>query len=184
MKKEYYEKHKEEILAKSKAYNKTEKGKEASNRAKKKYAEKNKEKVKEQHKKYRNSDKGKKTLAEVAKRFRDTSIRGKANQLYHSMKRNSKARGHAWDDTWWSIDKIYDIISNSKCSKTGLSFVYTESKLKNKNPFSPSPDRIDNTKGYEPSNVQWVVLIYNMMKHCYTKEQVDIFITALKENHD
>ena len=183
MKKEYYLKHREEILRKAKAYAQTEKGKEASNKAKKKYAEKNKEKVKEQHKKYRTSEKGKETSYRNIYRYKKESIRGKAYTLLASMRNSSKKRCHDWSDDWWTTDAIVKIIENGYCSKTGIKFVLSESTSKAKNPFAPSPDRIDNTKGYEPSNVQWVVVMYNMMKHTYTNEQVDVFINALKENY-
>lgn len=182
MEKEYYLKNKEEILKKAKEYANTDKGREACNRAKKKYAEKNKEKVKEQHKKYRTSEKGKATSYKNIYKYKTQSIRGKAYTLLASMRTSSKKRGHDWEDSWWSTDAIAEIILNGKCCKTGIKFEMSESTMKSKNPFAPSPDRIDNTKGYSPDNVQWVVVMYNMMKHTYTNDQVAVFINALMEN--
>ena len=78
---------------------------------------------------------------------------------------------------------IEDIITNGKCAITGLSFsVGGLTGTGNRNPFNASPDRIDNTKGYEPANVQWVVFIYNLMKSNFKDEDVVLFIKKLQAN--
>jgi hypothetical protein len=109
--------------------------------------------------------------------------RGKAYQTKSHMKTNSKKRGHFWSDDWWTLDMIEDIITNGKCAITGLSFsVGGLTGTGNRNPFNASPDRIDNTKGYEPANVQWVVFIYNLMKSNFKDEDVVLFIKKLQAN--
>lgn len=107
--------------------------------------------------------------------------RGKAEQTKKHMRANSKKRGHFWSDDWWALDMIEDIITNGKCAITGLSFsVGGLTGTGNRNPFNASPDRIDNTKGYEPANVQWVVFIYNLMKSNFKDEDVSLFIKKLQ----
>jgi hypothetical protein len=110
------------------------------------------------------------------------TARGKAQQTKRHMQANSKKRGHTWSDDWWTLDMIEDIITNGKCAVTGLSFsVGGLTGTGNRNPFNASPDRIDNTKGYEPSNVQWVVFIYNLMKSNFKDEDVVLFIKKLQQ---
>jgi len=101
------------------------------------------------------------------------------------MKSNSKKRGHLWDDSWWTVDSIQAKIENGKCEKTGMPFEIKEENERNKKrAFIPSPDRIDNSKGYEPDNVQWVLFIYNMMKNNFDDADVAHFLLSLKYLED
>lgn len=138
------------------------------------------QKQKDYIKKYYLSEKGKESLKKYYKKTIVTS-RGKATQIRKHMKVNSKKRGHFWSDDWWSIDKIDNIITQGKCAVTGLPFtVGGLTGTGKRNPFNASPDRIDNTKGYEPENVQWVVFIYNLMKNNFNDNDIGVFIEALK----
>jgi hypothetical protein len=129
---------------------------------------------------YQKTEKGKQALKRAYQKLAQTE-RGKAKQILSHMKTNSRNRGHNWDNSWWSMDKIEDIIKHGKCAVTGLSFtVGGLTGTGKRNPFNASPDRIDNTKGYEPSNVQWVVFIYNLMKNNFNDEDIVLFVEALK----
>lgn len=129
---------------------------------------------------YQKTEKGKLAAKRHYQKFSQTE-RGKAKQILSHMKTNSKNRGHHWDSSWWSLDKIADIIKHEKCAVTGLSFtVGGLTGTGKRNPFNASPDRIDNTKGYEPDNVQWVVFIYNLMKNNFNDEDIVLFVEALK----
>ena len=48
-----------------------------------------------------------------------------------------------------------------------------------RNPFAPSPVRIDNSKGYTKENVQWVCWMYNQMRGQATDSDVDKFLAAI-----
>ena len=157
---------------------------ESQKRANKKYQKS--QKGKEAKKRYENSPSGKEKRAKAMYRYTQLSPRGKARNIISKMKTSSIKRGHEWSDTWWSIDMVQEIIEKGKCAKSGIPFklkLNAESEKNSKNPFGPSPDRIDNTKGYEPDNVQWVVWIFNVMKNTFKEEEVDLFINALKENY-
>lgn len=108
---------------------------------------------------------------------------GVAWLAYTHMKENSKKKGFDWDDSWWSVKGIEEKITNGRCERTGIPFdVKIENRHHKKRPFIPSPDRIDNSLGYEPSNVQWVVFMYNVMKNNFDDEDVETFISSIKSN--
>jgi hypothetical protein len=112
-----------------------------------------------------------------------TTPLGKARQIQKAMRINSQVKGYEWDKRWWSIETVMKIVSEGKCAVTGISFTIRDSKgTGDRNPFSASPDRIDNSKGYEPDNVQWVVFIYNLMKSNFKDEDIDVFVKALKKH--
>lgn len=146
---------------------------------KKEWAKEHKEKMKEYYKKstIKNKEKRKETLKKYT-----NSWRGFASGMLQSMKTRSKQKGFDWDDAWWSLDLIEEKIKNGKCEKTGILFELEKKEKHNeKRPFVPSIDRKDNTKGYEPSNVQFVVWIYNAMKNSFKEKDVEWFITQLKK---
>jgi hypothetical protein len=152
--KEYYEKNKERLNAYRREYAKTHKGKEVQNKANRKLYSFNK-------------------LSAVKKMLR-------------IMKSNSLKRNHEWQDCWWNPEELLNFFETGVCCKSGIKFSLlsdVEMKKGTKNPFSPSPDRIDNSRGYEPTNVQWVVLIYNLMKNTFKDAEVELFVNALKENN-
>ena len=62
------------------------------------------------------------------------------------------------------------------CAVTGIGFklaIEREYNMQcNAQPFSPTLDRIDNSKGYTPENTQVVIAIYNHAKCHWTHEDV------------
>lgn len=102
-------------------------------------------------------------------------IRLKATYLLSDMKKRSVKRNYCLPE--FSIEEITNIITNGSCCKTGIKFSFD--KLKKQNPYSPSPDRIDNSKGYTKDNVQWVVWIYNKIKGDFDEEEFLNFIKVI-----
>ena len=108
--------------------------------------------------------------------------KGMARKLLNAMKHNSKKRGLKWDDSWWTASLILERIEGKVCEVTGVPFEFSEVPKKNqRRPFVPSPDRKDNTIGYRPDNVQFVVWIYNLMKNSFSDEDVARFLLTLKD---
>jgi hypothetical protein len=62
----------------------------------------------------------------------------------------------------------FDIFIPSKCPVFQCPFAYNT-------PYAPSLDRIDNSLGYVPGNVQVISRRANMMKHDATKEELRQF---------
>lgn len=66
-------------------------------------------------------------------------------------------------------------LGKGTCAVTGLDFVtpkYDPGARGKRNPWTPSVDRIDNTKGYSKSNCRLVVWMYNLAKSNYAEEDV------------
>ena len=129
---------------------------------------------------YYQTEKGKACLRRSYAKRSKTAY-GKASQTRMHMRANSRKRGFEWNDDWWTVEQIADIMENGYCSATGIKFtIGTVGQTGVRDPFKASPDRIDTSKGYEPSNVRWVVFIYNLMRSNFKDEDVETFINALK----
>lgn len=72
-----------------------------------------------------------------------------------------------------------DIIIPDKCPLLGVEFVIG---TKENYDFTPTIDRIDNTKGYIPGNIQIITNKANSMKNSASFEMLQNFITAIKDN--
>lgn len=101
----------------------------------------------------------------------------KAVRILLNMRNVSKKRGFSPPE--WTVEEIRDIIDGGTCPKSGIKFLTSNESGSHKNPFSASADRIDNTKGYMKSNVQFVCWLYNHMKSDYSEEVVDAFTQGL-----
>ena len=106
------------------------------------------------------------------------TLRGRANSLLRGAKRRAKRRGHECTiDTQWIVDRM-DV-----CAVTGLPFKMdiekNYGKHNNAQPFSPTLDRIDNSKGYTPDNTQVVVAVYNFAKMHWSHDDVVQMARAL-----
>lgn len=110
---------------------------------------------------------------------RNKKPKRRAYNLLRKMKARSKVSGFAPPE--WSKEEILNILLYGKCARSGLKFSLDKYEKAKTNPFAPSPDRIDNTKGYTKENTQFVSWIYNVMKQDFPQEIVDTFIEALKK---
>lgn len=87
-------------------------------------------------------------------------------QLLMNRVKNAKARdkkrGRESDITSeWAVDLLRS--QNYRCAVTGISF-FEKTDHWRVNPFHPSLDRLDNSKGYTMDNVRLVLLAVNMMR--------------------
>lgn len=96
------------------------------------------------------------------------------------MRDRTKKNGYS-EPVEFSKEDIFAVIQEGRCEVTGIPFrLGTSGTNSEKNPFNPSPDRKDNSKGYTKDNVQWVVFIYNTMRNNFSDEDVRLFINVLK----
>lgn len=79
-----------------------------------------------------------------------------ARNLYHGARDRDRANGRML--TLTKKEFIACINAAERCAVTGLEFEFGGSR----NPFSPSIDRIDSSKGYQRGNVRIVVLAANL----------------------
>lgn len=90
-----------------------------------------------------------------------TKPRGRANRLCHSAKERARSKSIPFDIT---IDHIHVILMLGVCQKSGIPLDLSSSDETWRNPFGPSIDRIDNSRGYEADNVQIVCNMFNSGK--------------------
>ncbi len=106
-----------------------------------------------------------------------SSMRGKAIAMYHGTKVGRRFRDGNELSPEWILEKL----SKGVCEVTGLPFTYS---LESRNPWSPSLDRIDPTKGYTLENTRVVVWIYNAAKNVFSDEDVLLMSQALVNKSD
>lgn len=118
-----------------------------------------------QHKQY-NSQNSEKAVERSRKFY--VSMSGRAKTLLKSAQRRSGKYSEFDIDEQFILDRL----NNGKCEVTNLPFDMERHYLYCKNPFSPSIDRIDCSKGYTKSNTRIVIWQYNLMKGEMTDEEV------------
>ena len=116
-------------------------------------------------------------------RGRDTWI-GRAKSLIAGMRNSSKLRGWEWKDEWWDATVLSEQIKEGKCCKTGIPFelINNIGDHYKTNPCTPSIDRKDNLKGYNPGNTQIVCWFYNNLKRDHTQEIIDELVEIMLVN--
>lgn len=117
--------------------------------------------------KYSRSEKGIELLAAASKRHYE-SVKGRACHLFNGAKR----RSHKWPVFDIDVEFIEKKLTSGFCEVTGLPFQFSTPGNSHKNPFAPSIDRIDNSKGYIKSNVRIVLWCVNLMHGEMNDEQM------------
>lgn len=102
------------------------------------------------------------------------TIEGRAMLLRNRCKQRAKKNSMEFTLT---KEHVISILSEGKCSKTGILFDFTNMDY---NPYAPSIDRIDSSLGYTNENTQAVCLIYNFCKNKFTEEQVMNFLSEVE----
>ena len=108
---------------------------------------------------------------------RQLSVRDVAEKLYYSARKKASSRGLVFA---LDFEDVLHKVALGRCAVTGIPF---DMRLKPSKwcdlPFRASLDRIDNTIGYVPTNVQVVCKIYNHAKWTWNDDDVLTMATAL-----
>lgn len=89
-----------------------------------------------------------------------SSPRGAAIQLLVAARSNARVAGREFRIR---IDDVLPAFERGVCQRSGIPFTFPDGKSGTR-AFAPSLDRIDNSKGYIPGNVQVVLWMYNRAK--------------------
>jgi len=111
-----------------------------------------------------------KERARMAARLR--TAQGRASYLLTT----ARMRDHECD---LLLADVLPTIETGACPRTGFKFDLTPHAEHHRNPFSPSIDRIDGTKGYIKGNIQIVCSWYNIAKNEYSDAQMLGFCQAV-----
>jgi hypothetical protein len=121
------------------------------------------------------------SLSPESRRAKRAESRGspqaKARDVLSHMRQSSKALGLCPPE--FTHEEVLHIVANGSCAATGMPFILDYRGQGLRNPFAPSPDRIDPKLGYTKANVQWVCWMYNLMKGDHGQEDVDQFLDAI-----
>jgi hypothetical protein len=111
------------------------------------------------------------------------SLEGRARALLNSANRRCANYPEPMD---LDIDHIMSALNAGRCQLTGIPFRYDKYKNCKKNPFSPSIDRVDNSKGYTKANTRIVLWQVNLMHgELHDCEMLDICMHIIKGlSHD
>ena len=101
------------------------------------------------------------------------TIEGRASRLRNSSKQRAKVYGFEFD---LSKQLIIEKLKKGICEVTKIPLEFTKFDL---NPYAPSIDRIDSSKGYLDDNIQITCMIYNFCKNQFEEEQVKDFFKKL-----
>lgn len=108
------------------------------------------------------------------------SISGRAKTLFKSANRRA---GKFNEPISVDVDFIQEKLEFGFCEVTGIKFDFSPHSEYDKNPYSPSIDRIDSNKGYTKENTQIVIWQYNLMKGEITKEELLVICKILVEEN-
>ena len=110
-----------------------------------------------------------------------TSLRGRAVVMHnHARARAAEARDRGREMVYdLEVEWIEEKLKEGKCELTDIEFQITVGD----NPYAPSLDRIDSSKGYTKDNVQVVVVAINMMRNRWDDDTIkNVMLHYLKKN--
>ncbi len=105
------------------------------------------------------------------------TVEGRASKLYSSAKLRAKHHNLEFDLT---VDWILEKIKKGYCEKTDLKFTLEPPRKGYfHNPYAPSLDRRDHTKGYTKDNVDVVIWAYNQAKGQWNRKHFERIMWAI-----
>lgn len=112
-------------------------------------------------------------MTENAAKHRETcrrwDVENPAKKLLNTCRRNAKVRGHECTIT---VEVIAAMLAPMTCSATGLPLTWEHLGGSKANPWAPSIDRLDCSRGYVSGNVRVVCWAFNQMRGDFPDEAV------------
>ena len=137
-----------------------------------KYEERNAERRKTQKKAWYEANK-RERLAQMRAYWLSLkhSPEGHAKQLLQRARRRATKLGmSATIDEQWVLTRLAEC--GFRCEVTGIPFQFDDQQ---RNPWQPSLDRLDPTRGYDPDNCRVTILMYNYARNVATDADVERF---------
>lgn len=108
-----------------------------------------------------------------------TTVEGRSSQLLRSAQKRAKDRGTECTITReWVVEKLRAGV----CELTGLPLIFVTGL--GRSAFSPSIDRIDQTKGYTPENSRVILTAVNIGRGEWDDDTLLLWATALVRKHE
>lgn len=92
-----------------------------------------------------------------------------AQKLLGACRGSAKQRGHECTIT---AEDVEAMLAPMTCSVTGLPLSLGHDGDTSRNPWAPSIDRVDCSKGYVPGNVRVVCVLYNLARSDFRDEDL------------
>lgn len=102
-----------------------------------------------------------------------------AAQLLYSCRKSAKARGLECD---LSLEFVTKLAEPMVCSVSKLPLRWDKDGDSFRNPWAPSIDRLDNSRGYHEDNVRLVCCAFNIMRSDFQDDVVRELARAVAEN--
>lgn len=104
-----------------------------------------------------------------------------SGRMWASIRSKAKSRGLTFEITIEDAWKQFQAQSGC-CCLTGWPLEMKGTKARNWNDKTASLDRVDNTKGYTPDNIQWLHKDVNWMKGSFTTDRFIVLCQAITEH--
>lgn len=102
-----------------------------------------------------------------------------ASTLLYSCRKSAKARGLTCDLT---LGQVVELAKPMVCSVTKLPLRWDKEGSSFRNPWAPSIDRLDNSRGYHSDNIRLVCCAFNIMRSDFSDDVVRTLARAVSEN--
>lgn len=102
-----------------------------------------------------------------------------ASALLYSCRKSAKARGL---ECTLTLERVIELAEPMVCSVSGLPLRWDKEGDSFRNPWVPSIDRLDNSRGYHDDNIRLVCCAFNIMRSDFSDEVVKTLARAVAEN--
>lgn len=121
----------------------------------------------------------------ISRKAYNTSVKGHTQNMISAARKRAKTKGRDFALTIREVEDLW-AKQEGKCAVTGLVLETentTEEHDNSRNPFGPSIDRIESTKGYVTGNVRLVVTMANVAMNNWGDEVMEEVLANVLQQH-